>query len=147
MRLFISYAHEDSEKVTELVEALSPFHQVWIDSANINPGSYWRHEIKRGIRHSQIFLFVASRPSCCSRECHWEIDLAIKYRKRIIPIILEDCHLRPDLARLQWILLEEDLEEGVRSLLSYLKPRPPYFWIALSLVEAVVIVVLAVFGR
>lgn len=140
MRLFLSYAHDDAEKIEELVKAIAPFHRIWLDKLSIAPGHDWRSEIKRGIRRCDVFLFAASMNSCCSRECHWEVDYALKYGKRIIPLIFEDCHLRPDLAKLQWIFLEENLEEGLRSLLKELQPQPPYFWMGLSLVEAAVIV-------
>lgn len=139
MRLFLSYAHDDEDRVRELVEAIAPFHRLWIDKQSIAPGRDWREEIKRGIRHCEAFLFVASTSSCCSAECHWEIDFAKKHRKKIIPLILEDCQLRPDLAQLQWIFLEE-IDDGVRSLLKELQPSPPYFWMALSLAELAVIV-------
>lgn len=142
MRLFLSYAHDDADKIEELIQAIAPFHRIWLDKTSIAPGEDWRQEIKQGIRKCNVFLFAASMNSCCSRECHWEIDFALKHHKRIIPLILEDCHLRPELARLQWIFLEE-FEEGVRSLLKELQPSPPYFWMGLSLAELAVIVGLA----
>jgi len=145
MRLFLSYAHDDEDRVRELVEAIAPFHRLWIDRQSIAPGRDWREEIKRGIRHSQAFLFVASRSSCWSDECYEEIDYALRCHKKIIPLILEECQLRPELAKLQWIFLE-NMEEGVRSLLKELQPSPPYFWMGLSLIEAAVIVGLAVWN-
>lgn len=145
MRLFLSYAHADEDKLTELklISTLSSFHRLWIDKQSIAPGQDWRQQIKQGIRRCNVFLFVASVNSCCSPECHWEVDFAKAHRKKIIPLILEDCHLRPDLARLQWIFLDTDFDEGMRSLLHELQPRPPYFWMGLSLIEAAVIVGLA----
>lgn len=146
MRLFLSYDHDDEDKVRELVEAIAPFHRLWIDKQAIAPGQDWRQQIKQGIRRCNVFLFVASVNSCCSPECHWEIDFALAHGKKIIPLILEDCHLRPDLAKLQWIFLDTDLDEGVRSLLKELQPCPPYFWMGLSLVEAAVIVGMALWN-
>ncbi len=146
MKLFISYAHEDKETVKELVQALSPFHRIWIDTSSIDPGEDWEQAIQRGVLFCDVFLYIASKFSCASPECEKELLFAFKCRKRIIPLILEECQLHPGLAKLQWITLhneEDDLEQGVRSLLRQLQPRPPYFWMGLALVEGAVIILQA----
>lgn len=142
MKLFISYSRQDKEEVAELVYALSPFHRVWIDWEDIKPGTEWQLEIEKGIRQCDVFLFVVSFASCSSQHCAWECDRAIARKKRIIPLILDDGYLRPELAQLQWIFMDE-FERGIRDLLEALQPSPPYPWMAIALFEALVIVALA----
>lgn len=142
MKLFISYSRQDKEVVRALVEAIAPFHRVWIDWKDIKGGDDWRQEIEKSIRRCDVFLFVVSFASCSSQHCAWECEIAIAKNKRIIPLILDDGYLRPELAQLQWIFMDE-FEKGVRQLLEALQPSPPYPWMAIALVEALVIAVLA----
>jgi hypothetical protein len=142
MKLFVSYSHKDGAKVAELASLLSPFHDLWIDKQSIAPGRDWKEEIEKGIKRCNVFVFVASKSSCLSEECQWEVTKAIQYRKPIIPLILETCELEPALAKLQWIFIQEDMDEGVRLLLNELQPAPPYQWVALSLIEFLIILCL-----
>ena len=139
MRLFISYSHEDKAVAEKLISELDEYHDCWIDSDDIRAGADWKRSIDWAIARSDVFLFLASWQSIRSEQCQREVELALRLRRRIIPLVLEDRILmRPELSALQWIFLE-NFDEGVRSLLGELRPLHNY-WQLLALVEMLIII-------
>lgn len=145
MRLFVCYSHEDKAIANKLISELDEYHDCWIDSDDIRAGADWKRSIDWAIARSDVFLFLASWQSIRSEQCQREVELALRLRRRIIPLVLENRILmRPELSALQWIFLE-NFDEGVRSLLGELRPLHNY-WQLLALVELVVIIVMASWG-
>ena len=142
MRLFISYAHEDKAIARQLITELDDYHDCWIDSDDIRAGANWKREIDWAIARSDVFLFLASWESLASEQCQREVELALRLRRRIIPVVLTNpIVMRPELAKLQWIFLG-NFEEGVRSLLGELQPLHNY-WKLAALAELLVIIVMS----
>lgn len=146
MRLFISYAHEDKDVVQQLITELDEYHDCWIDCDDIRAGSDWKRSIDWAIARSDVFLFLASWESLRSEQCQREVDLALRLRRRIIPVVLTNpIVMRSELGKLQWIFLE-NFDEGVRSLLGELRPLYNH-WQFLALVELVIIIFMSAWIR
>ncbi|MEO1520684.1 MAG: TIR domain-containing protein [Cyanobacteria bacterium J06633_2] len=109
--IFISYSRRNKEFVQRLCQAFSNTgRNVWVDWEDIPPNADWRQEIYSGIEAASVLVFVISPPSIESYECGLEIDHAVKYNKRLIPILHQDVNpsdVRPELASLNWIFFRE----------------------------------------
>ena len=89
MRLFISYARKDIESIRELVEILqNGGHELWMDD-RLMPGQNWQQELRARIEDSDILVFVLTPSSVQSEWCQWELDVAVRARKSIMPVLLE----------------------------------------------------------
>jgi hypothetical protein len=92
--VFISYSRKDIAFARLIREALQQCQvDTWIDWERIPVGEKWWTEICEAIENANVFMFIISKNSIGSKVCKDEIDLALKYHKRIIPIIVDD--LRP----------------------------------------------------
>jgi len=86
---FISYGRADSKAfATKLYEKLTTQGlKIWFDQNNIPLAVDFQEQINDGIAKSHNFLFIIAPHSVNSPYCLKEIDLAIKYNKRIIPLL------------------------------------------------------------
>lgn len=143
MDIFISYSHSDKPTALQLEAALSPFHSCWIDSVSIAAGRRWEEEIQRGIRNCEVFLFLVSEKSLSSPFCQEEVELALRLRKLVIPIMLGNYVLPEELARLQWVFLKEnDFDAGINQLLGELSRLHYFPWHLIAIAEAGIILLL-----
>src|SRR5262249_771380 len=62
----------------------------WMDWEDIPLTSDWWEEIRKGIETSDNFLLIMSPDSIGSPVCQLEIDHALKFNKRIIPLFYRD---------------------------------------------------------
>ncbi|MEM6252434.1 MAG: TIR domain-containing protein [Cyanobacteria bacterium P01_D01_bin.156] len=87
--VFISYGRADSKAfATDLYQRLSAQgFQVWFDQNAIPLGVDFQEQINDGIEKSHNFIFIIAPHSVNSPYCAKEIALALKYNKRIIPIL------------------------------------------------------------
>ncbi len=120
--IFISYSRKDSDFVDTLIGKLEEREfDVWLDREDIGGGAAWRAEISRAIRECDAFVVVLSTHSVDSINVTKELALADQHKRRIIPILIEDCEI-PDemhyqLAGLQMIhFTQRALEHGVDQL-------------------------------
>ncbi|MGA1130816.1 MAG: TIR domain-containing protein [Prochlorotrichaceae cyanobacterium] len=86
---FISYGRADSKALaSKLYDRLSQEGlKVWFDFADIPLGVDYQKQIDDGIETTHNFLFIISPHSIHSPYCRLEIDLALQYNKRIIPLL------------------------------------------------------------
>jgi len=90
MRLFISYAHDDLEQVTELAEELrARGHEPWFGE-QLMPGDDWQADLRRAIEASDALVYTLSPDSAAKEWCRWESAQAVALRKPIIPILLRE---------------------------------------------------------
>jgi hypothetical protein len=61
--------------------------QVVIDRADIDAAERWKERLGQLILGSDIVVFVLSPDSVQSPICEWEVDEAMRHRKRIIPVL------------------------------------------------------------
>ncbi len=96
--LFASYSRADSATVDALVSVLEQNgYEVWIDRADIEGGTEWRSEIVAAIETCEAFLLILSHNSIASRNVRREIDVAEAADRQVIPVMIEQLTLPPEL--------------------------------------------------
>lgn len=90
IEIFISYSSQDRQQVLQIAEHLevSGLH-VWIDRNRIPGGTNYGPEIVRGIKECQVLMLMCSDNSMRSKNVKQEIQLAWKYSKLYLPLLLE----------------------------------------------------------
>jgi hypothetical protein len=89
--LFICHDLDDGEAVQNISSALAKYgFSSWISSNDISKGVEYNHAIHSGVIQSANILFFISKKSLQSDYCKKEYNFALKYNKRIIPILLEE---------------------------------------------------------
>ena len=122
--VFISYSREDKDFVKQLHDALQKEgRKTWIDWEGIPPSAEWFQEILQAIENTDAFVLVISPHSATSKVCTSEVAHAIKYNKRIIPVLRADVDgnlLPPSVQERQWVFCRDvdSFEAGIRSLLA-----------------------------
>jgi CHASE2 domain-containing sensor protein len=86
---FVSYGRADSlDFAIKLDSDLSQQGlNVWFDKVDIPLGVDFQEQINDGIARSHNFIFIISPHSVNSSYCKREIELAIRFRKRIVPLL------------------------------------------------------------
>jgi WD40 repeat protein len=90
LRVFISYSRDDLDFADQLDAALRLFgFETSIDRHAIAGGEEWKQRLGNLIREADTVVFVLSPSSAGSRICDWEVEEAVRFGKRIIPVV---CH-------------------------------------------------------
>ncbi|HEY0321387.1 MAG TPA: TIR domain-containing protein [Pyrinomonadaceae bacterium] len=124
--VFISYSKKDRDFVQRLYRNLQKSkRKSWIDQNDVLPTEEWLKAIRSGIEGADNFIFVISPDSVISSYCNDEIKHAVRYNKRIIPILWRDVNessLPKDIAALNWIDFRnrDRFNEKFRSLITTL---------------------------
>ncbi len=101
MKLFLSYGHDDNERLVlrikaDLEKEENGGHDCWLDKSEIKFGDDWRRSIADGISDSKWVLSFISRHAC--REggvCLDELSIAAHKANAITPILVESLD-KPD---------------------------------------------------
>lgn len=106
--IFISYSRYDTDVVNEIVALLElEGYSIWIDRDGIESGEDFKRVILKAIKESKVILFFSSEHSNVSDWTAKEIGVAVKYKKHIIPIKLDDSNFNEavefDLINLDYI--------------------------------------------
>lgn len=89
--IFISYSRHDSNVVNEIVTLLEQEgYSIWIDRDGIESGEDFKRVILKAIKESKVVLFFSSEHSNVSDWTAKEIGVAVKYKKYIIPVKLDN---------------------------------------------------------
>ena len=114
-RVFLSYGHDPAS--TQLVRRVQHDLQnlgwtPWLDSAEINFGDDWRHQITKGIQESQhVLAFLSAHSTRKPGVCRQEIAIALGPRKgHVYTILVEPANqVKPPLiiSHLQWLDMHE----------------------------------------
>ncbi|MBN1954054.1 MAG: TIR domain-containing protein [Anaerolineae bacterium] len=128
--VFISYAHKDAGFVLPLATRLQQYDvRVWLDDWSIQPGDNWDLVIDRAIDNCTHFLVVLSPYSVESLEVMGELRAALDERKKIVPVLYQECRIPRALRLIHYIDFtgrEPDDEEAFGRLLHALGvPLPP----------------------
>ncbi|MFN2150905.1 MAG: toll/interleukin-1 receptor domain-containing protein [Anaerolineales bacterium] len=111
IRVFISYAHEDSSVIDNIQSHLDAAgYAVWIDRESIAGGELWRARIVEAIENSNVFLLILSPNSVKSKHVLQELNIADGESKPILPVLIGAAEIpremKLQLAGLQAIMLE-----------------------------------------
>jgi TPR repeat protein len=86
--IFVSYSRTDETFTNELKLGLEDKgHMVQIDNTAIRHGVEWKASIRKLIVDCDTIVFVLSPDSVRSDICQWEIEVAERAAKRIIPVL------------------------------------------------------------
>lgn len=97
--IFVSYAHEDSDKVNPIVSQLKRHFRVWIDAAGIKQGDDWYATIQRNLRQSVAVLVFISNQSKDRPWVLYEIEEGQKHNIPCHPYLLENIPTIPTLIK------------------------------------------------
>jgi hypothetical protein len=136
--IFISYVHEDQDKVEKLSNALKRYNMdVWLDRDSIFPGMMWRDAIRQAIKNGAFFIACFSieyqnrDKSYMNEELRLAVDELRQYppnRPWFIPILFSECNVPAfsigggqTLLDFQWVDLYSDWSSGFQKLIRILK--------------------------
>jgi WD40 repeat protein len=128
--LFISYCRRNKGFTEDFIKTLGEHgyseDKIWIDWNNIPPSSKWEDEIRKGIEAANAVIFILSPDWILSNECAKELQIAVEYNKRLLPVIHQNIDPKTtpaDLASLNWIFHREtdDPKGAMQKLLEALK--------------------------
>ena len=107
-RVFISYSRKNKLFVRKLNKAIDDNGITpWVDWEGIPLSADWMAEINAAIEACDAFVFVISPDSLKSKVCMDELELGIKYNKKIVPVLISDPEKRqkmhPKLASTNWV--------------------------------------------
>lgn len=103
MRLFASYAHENSADVLQLVEILAAGGHTVLFDQQLLPGQDWKRELGGQIAGCDAFIYALTPLSVNSEWCQWELATAISLQKSVVPVLMAaDVALPDSLRRLQY---------------------------------------------
>ncbi|MBL0344370.1 MAG: toll/interleukin-1 receptor domain-containing protein [Anaerolineales bacterium] len=95
------------EKATKLVNELEsgqPYIPTWLDKRELRPGSDWDDAVFEAIRDSKCLLFLMTEDSTAEGStCKIEWTWALKYKKPVIPILVDKKVQLPFIGSRQWI--------------------------------------------
>jgi len=120
--VFISYGRRESKAfATWLYEALTAQgYNVWFDQNDIPLAVDFQDEIDAGIAQAHNFIFIIAPHSVQSLYCQKEIELALRFQKRIIPILHVEPRnseeweqLHPEIQRINWVYARQKEDENL----------------------------------
>jgi len=113
--VFVSYARANAPMVLPVCEEVKKAgKKLWMDKDGIGAGDNWAGEIVRAIRGSQDVMVMCSTAAFESDHVKREIYLADRYKKRLLPVFIEEAQPPEDFeyffAGVQWLKLHETPE-------------------------------------
>jgi WD40 repeat protein len=110
--VFISYSRRDKRFVQKLNDALdSAGVHAWVDWEGIEVASDWMERISSAIEDSDAFIFVISPDSINSKVCADELELGLRYNKKLIPILYRELErgssMHEKLAATNWVHMRQ----------------------------------------
>ena len=88
IRIFVSYATEDSANASELISWLAQQPNLHVFTTDqISAGENWRSKIKKALSESDFFLVLLSPTSVQSKWVQFELGAAWGLNKFIIPVV------------------------------------------------------------
>lgn len=109
-RVFISYARADSSEIAEeLVNGLKlAGFDAYLDKHDIDKAESWEQRLYALIVRADAVVFLISPAAVHSNRCAWEVDKALKFGKRLVPvewIAVPEAEVPDALKRLNYIFL------------------------------------------
>lgn len=97
LRLFVSYAHQDAGDLAGRLEGDLTLrgYDTWRDRKRITGGAAWSREIEHAIDGAGAVLALLSRASVESDICRGEHLRALRLKKRVVPLLVQQDADRP----------------------------------------------------
>jgi hypothetical protein len=107
MKVFITYAPEDEDLATELVDRLEAAGlDVWFKKREILPGDNWAEKTSAGLKESDAMVALLTPSSLESEVVQSNISYALgdkSFNHRVIPVLVRDVEKSAS-NRIPWIL-------------------------------------------
>ena len=114
---FFSYAHEDAQFALSLAKDLRAGGVgVWMDRLDIKPGQQWDRAVEDALARCSQLLVILSPSAVKSTNVMDEVSYALGKGKPVLPVICRDCEIPFRLARLQYVDLTLNYQEGLDRL-------------------------------
>ena len=116
MIIFLSYAKEDTTRVSEIYKELKKAgYQPWMDTHDISPGQNWKFEIQKAISNcNAAVIFLSSKSVSKTGYVQVELTEFLEQRKRrpegsiyVIPVRLDPCPVPTHMSDLHYADLFE----------------------------------------
>ena len=132
---FISYGRKHSSSLASKLNHsfIKEGKTVWMDKFCIPTGVDFQMSINDGITKSDNFIYIISPHSVQSEYCTKELEVALKYGKRIIPLLhvmepgLEEL-MHPEIQKLNWFYFDSErkFQHGFTELIKTTSTDPGY---------------------
>jgi TIR domain/Domain of unknown function (DUF4384) len=125
--VFISYSSRDRERVIKIAGQLEEAGvKLWLDRNKIAGGLNYGPEIVRGIKNCKVLMLMTTDASMRSRNVKQEIQLAWKYERPYLPILLDPINLPEQieywLEGWQWVdVIDRAVEQWLPQVLQSLE--------------------------
>ncbi len=97
MKIFVSYARVDKPYCIRIIETLHA-HEVWYDQ-RLYAGQDWWKEILRRLDWCEVLVYLLSPDSVASLYCRRELELAMRLKREIIPVLISPETVLPEKMR------------------------------------------------
>ena len=111
--VFISYSRRDKAFVQRLNDALDNAGvQAWVDWEGIEFAADWMETITTSIQTTNAFIFVITPDSLKSKVCAQELELALSFNKKLIPVLYREPQkgqtMHGKLSATNWVYMRKD---------------------------------------
>lgn len=114
---FFSYSRKDSDFVLRLAgELRAAGALVWVDQLDIVGGDRWDEAVERALRDCPGMVLVLSPQAVASQNFLDEVSYALEERKKVVPVLYQECEVPFRLRRLQTVDFTGDYEAGFSQL-------------------------------
>ncbi len=125
-KVFISHTAADKPFVRSLADRIEANgFQVWLDERALIVGDPLTHSISRALAEARVVLVIVSASSISSRWLSYELNIAtdrmIKGFCRVIPIVIDDANLPPEVRGLLYADCRGSIDSGWQSILTALQ--------------------------
>jgi hypothetical protein len=125
-KVFISHTSHDKPFVRRLASRLEKDgFGVWLDEHDLIAGDPLSETIGKALDAAKVILVVVSKASISSKWLRYELNIAtekmIKGECRVIPIVIDETPLPPEVRGLLYADCRKGLTAGIGSILSALK--------------------------
>ncbi|HDN27968.1 MAG TPA: TIR domain-containing protein, partial [Thioploca sp.] len=87
--IFICYGVQDKDIRDKVIQSLSRYAKTtWTHDRDIQKGADYGRAIEVGIENADNFFFFISPDSVTSEYCQRELEYALQYNKRIVPLLI-----------------------------------------------------------
>ncbi len=116
--VFISYSHEDKDFIAPVVKLIRGLRQdlVFQDYDNLELGKQWEPQLLDALAKAGLVVVFWCNHAAKSDWVKKEYRLAIKEAKDVMPIMLDDSEMPPDLSAYQGINMSLLVSHGVKKV-------------------------------
>ncbi|MEM7085540.1 MAG: toll/interleukin-1 receptor domain-containing protein [Bacteroidota bacterium] len=119
--IFVSYSSKDKPFALEFVKELQRLGiNVWIDQLGIQLGENWDNAIEEALEKSNTFLLFMSPTAVTSQNVQDEVHIAIERKKRLVPVLIQQCDIPMRWQRFQYADLTKNPNKGLQRIMEFL---------------------------